>query len=167
LRGERRRFAGQTGEHLAILTLDARVAPIGLAAIRAHHCLDFRSAGGVGDGGLRRRRGGGRRGRRAGRNCGLSFLAGRSGDGVPVLALQFWQSPIFARLLAQHFGELVDIPLRDLTLDLVGNGGTVRLRRWSGLLAFERLELGFLQGFVSPIGGQFADRGESDSSAVW
>jgi hypothetical protein len=27
------------------------------------------------------------------------------GDGIPVLALQFWGSPIFRRLLAQHFGE--------------------------------------------------------------
>jgi hypothetical protein len=56
-----------------------------------------------------------------------------------MLALQLWRSPIFCRLLAQHFGELVGIALDDLALNLVGNGGAVRLRRRGGLLALKRL----------------------------
>jgi hypothetical protein len=63
---------------------------------------------------------------------------------IPVLALQFWGSPISRRPLAQHSGEFVDIALRNLALDLVGNGGAARLGRRRGLPAFARLELSFL-----------------------
>jgi hypothetical protein len=49
-RRERRRFACQAREHLAVFALDALVAPIGLAAIRAHHRLYLAPAGGIGDG---------------------------------------------------------------------------------------------------------------------
>ena len=48
-RGERRRLAGQTGEHLAVLMLYGRVAPVAFPAIDAHQGLDLGPASGVGD----------------------------------------------------------------------------------------------------------------------
>ena len=48
-RGERRRLAGQTGEHLAVLMLYGRVAPVAFPAIDAHQGLDLGPASGVGE----------------------------------------------------------------------------------------------------------------------